>query len=377
MDTNTTSNATKSKSKRGSKTPLLLGILALLLVAAFIVVDPLHLLHPTEEKLAAQDPTRRVLVDAKRDDITALDIKQPEKPGAFKLEKVKDVWYVTNNNKRTRADMERVDALLDDLPGLRSDSIATKDPTQYDEMEVSDGKAIMLQVYKGGVTPAVTLAVGKAAPGYQTSFVRLNGGKEVWRAAKNIKSLVGYEPEDYRSKKPWAFKPEAVTRLTVQQFVASPEDPKTHAAAPPKGDVPQLAFELKGGLWQHNGANASQNTIKDLLHSLSDLQITQYAENVDPKVAQLSGRQPSIVVEAADGKYSLTLGGKDSSFFYVQDQDGNVYKVSDYALSFYKDLAFGKLTFDDTVKDTKKDAKPSGAAGAAPPFGTTSPPTGK
>jgi hypothetical protein len=347
-----------TKKKKQSSLPKLAGLLVFLALVAFAIADPLHLLHPTAEKLAEKDPERRVLIDAKKDDITAFEIK-PLDGEAFRIQKDKDHWFVTVGGKRSKADMERVDKMLEELPELRSDSLVTEDAKQYDTMEVSEGRAIVLKVYKGGVTPLVTLHVGKAAPGFQSSFVRVDAGKQVWNAATNVKSLVGFSAQDYRTKKPWSFKTEAATKLTLTRFVAPNEDPKTHSMSPP-ATGPELSFELKDGLWKQSGSgsNGNQNVIKEFLKSFADLQESEYVDTPDAALTKLAGRTPSITVESPEGKFVLIIGARDASYWYVSDQDGVTYKISDYLLNFYKELDWDKLTFDDSPKvQPKKDEK--------------------
>jgi hypothetical protein len=346
-----------TKKRKQSGLPKLAGLLLVLALIAFAVADPLHLLHPTPEKLAEKDPERRVLIDAKKDEISAFEIK-PIDGDAFRIEKDKDHWFVTVNGKRSKADMERLDKMLEELPELRSDSLVTADAKQYDALEVSEGKAIVLKVYKGDVKPVVTLHVGKAAPGYQNSFVRMDAGKEVWNAGTNVKSLVGYTAQDYRTKKPWTFKPEGATKLTLTKFSAPKEDEQTHAMPPP-GAGPQLTFELKDGVWKQSGSgsNGNQSSIKEFLKSFSELQVSEYVDAPDAAVTQLAGRQPAISVESPEGKFALTLGARDPSYWYVSDQDGVTYKISDYLLNFYKDLDWTKLTFDDAPKAEAKKAE--------------------
>lgn len=343
--------------------PRLLGTFAVVAVAALFVVDPFNLFGPSEKEATENDPTRRMLIDLKRDELTAFEIKNADED-AFRIEKDDGRWYVVAGGKRTKADMERVDKMLEELPGLRAYSLATEDPKLYDQMEVSDGKALLLKVYSGGTAPVATLHVGKAGPSYKTSFVRIDAGKEVWNAGTNVKSLTAYSSKDYRTKKPWTFAQDTATQLELVKFSA-PEE-KENKAPPPALDSPKLEFELKDGIWKHGDSNGNQNAIKEFLKSLSDLQINEYLDEPDNAVTQLDGRAPSITVKTAEGEFTLTMGAKDVSYWYVRDQDGNSYKVSDYALQFYRELDWDKLTFDDTAKEADAKATDTGEAEPEP-----------
>jgi hypothetical protein len=344
--------STPIKKKKGSSLPLLLGVLAVLAVVTVLVADPAGWFKPSADEELKQDPARRTLVAAKAEAISAFEITPAGGSEGFKLVRDGEQWFVEQDGKRFKAAQDKVDQLLEELPELRADGLATDKATLYDDMEVSDAKAIRLAVYAGGTEPDVTLLVGKAAPGYTTSFVRLDGTPEVYRAATNVKTLVGYSFPDYRSRKPWAFDPETATALTVQQFTPAPE--KELKADPPAADAPRHSFTLTDGLWQKDGANGNQNSIKELVKAFSELETNEFIDAPSNAETKLDGRQPALSVTTPAGAYTLTLGAKDGSFWFVQDQDGHVYKVTDYGLAFYRELDFDKLTFDDTPKEEPK-----------------------
>lgn len=318
--------------KRGSKLPMLLGLFVALVGAAVVVTDPFGWRTPAEEVLDAADPGRRVLVDLAADEISAIDIDPPTGE-AFRLEREGEDWFVEQGTTRHRADMERVEPLLADLAGLRAESLATSRPEEHAGMEVNDELAIAVSVYSGGAEPLSLLHVGKSAPGFSASFVRVNGDPEVYRAGANIKSQVAYAFNDFRNRKPWSFDPLNVTQLVI----TPPNDPLGGA----------LELRREGELWQHAGGNANQNAITELLQRVTELDAGQFADDATPEQTQFPAT-PSLRVTTPVREYSLTLGAQDASYLYARDQDGVVYQLSDHTLDFYRELDFERLTFDDT-----------------------------
>jgi hypothetical protein len=310
-------------------------ILVLLAVVAILVTDPFHWLKPPQTQTNVDAPQEIVLCDVQADQITALEIDQTE-DSPFVLEREAGKWYVVRGDQRYDANMERVDKLLDALPGLMSSGLASDKPDKFATFEVDDDQAIHVQVYTGSAEPAVSMFVGKATPSYEGAFVRLAGSDRVYRAAKNIKSLVGFSFRDYRSKEPWKCEPTAVESVTV--------------APPPDAEGETMTFTRSEGFWKTpEGANANQNLLTELVDKISKLKVNDFVDEPDPEVTGLADREPNLVLNGPEGELSLTIGALDGSQYYVADHNGNVYKISEYNLKPYLELAFDELTFDDTA----------------------------
>lgn len=366
-----------SGSMSESRRKRLVALVALMLVLGLGVVavtDPFGLRARREAEVAKNDPALRELVPLDKDAITAFEIK-PATGDAFKLTRDGEQWFVEQGGKKYRAAKERVNPLLEDVPHLRSEALATDKEEKYKELEVDEGSAIVLSVYDGGDQPKLKLSVGKSGPSYTSAFVRLDGGKEVYRAAKNIKTAVGLDFTSFRNKKPWDFEAGSVTAVEIARPPAK-EDKKPEAgSAKPKTDEKAAAplapaigalerFTLKDGLWkQADGRNAGQNAIKELLKALSECEVNQFVDAPDNAKTALAAATPCVKVEAGGRIYFLKLGAEENNQYYVEDQDGAVYQVSQYNLRFFFDLDYPTLKIDDSPKDEAgKDSAPNGDA---------------
>jgi len=341
-----------AQKKKPNRMWVLLGLLVLAGILVFLAADPLGLFKPSAQQQEQLEGVNKVLFGSTAKDITAFEIKQPAE-ASFRLVKEKDQWYAVGDGKKYKADLEKVQKLLDDLPGLQADGVATEQPAKYPDFEVDDAKAIQLSIFTTGDKPETKLYIGKADSTYQSSFVRYNQDKPVYRASTNVKSLVGFSFRDYRTKQPWSFDPMLATSVEVLD---------------PKG-VKTLTFTKKGEFWQTpDGKNANQNSLKEMLKKFSEIQVADFIDNPDDKVTQISTAPVAIRVKTPAGDYALKIGGKESSDDFVADQDGFVYKIYQYNLNFYRELDLAKLALSDVPKEQPKaDAKTGGAKEAEQP----------
>jgi hypothetical protein len=363
------------KKKKPNQLATLGIILGVLVVLVFFLANPFGLFKPSEEEREKKEGLSKLLCDFVKPNVTGFEIK-PAGGEAFKLTKDSKVnkWFVQIKDKKYCADMQRIDKLLEEVPGLKSEGAATKSKDKYPTFEVDDAKGIGLKVFTDAPAPAVSLIIGKADTSYKGCFLLVENDPAVYRANANLKSLVGFEPKDYRTRNPWKFEPATATEITI---------------APPKGGAAPLTFTKIGELWQTGGKNGNQNLIKETIKKLSDATINDFLDAPDPATTQLAGKSPAIIVKAGVNTYKLILGASDANTAYAQDQDGWVYKTSSYSMKFYTDLAFDQLTFDDSKQDEAKagaapgapTGMPPGAPGAGgtaplPPKGGVAPPAG-
>jgi hypothetical protein len=101
--------------------------------------------------------------------------------------------------------------------------------------------------------------------------------------------------------------------------------------------------------------------------------VTEFSDTTTHEQGLIPKDRFNLSVESPTGTYTITLGGKDGSNYFVTDQDGYVYQVGEYPLKFYRELEFGKLTFDDTPKEAARTDDGAGTGGEPlePEEGTT------
>jgi hypothetical protein len=323
-----------SRANTGRSYVFLLVILAILIVGVVVFIDPFKWL--AQDSQQAEDD-QVVFCDFSASDISSITINQP-KEDEFALVYQAEAWYLAKDDKEYPASSDKIDRLLEELPGLYALDLASEKIEKHPTFEVDELTGIEVKVYTTGSKPATELIIGKAAPGYQNAFVRFAGKNEVYRSSRNIKSLVGFSFRDYRTKQPWTFEPTTATSITVRN---------------PAGAGEALVFNRADDLWKTaDGANANQNELTTLVQKLSELRVNDFIDDAAERETGLEGAETHLVVEAPEGTFNLTVGGKDEELYFVMDQNDLVYHLSKYNMKFFlEDLKFDELTFDDTQSE--------------------------
>lgn len=331
-------------------------LLAVLAAVALAVANPFkrEAVDATGAIAVGDDSSSgKLLVDVASDAISAISIKGPSAE-EFRLVKDADVWYAVQGEARYKANMDRVEKLLEKLPGLRSEALVSDKPEKYASLGVDDDSAFQLGVFTGSESPAAQLMVGNAAPGYTSCFVRLGTGADVYEAAENIKSEISFSYRDFRSLQPWNFDPQLVSQITVRPVSGTAE-----------------TYAKSDGVWKTaSGANANNNLIVTLLKDWSECKVSEFADDVKPGSTPFDasiegadsagtggkdakgtdlpaqfklGLEPNLLAETPQGKFSFTLGVKEGGLYYVADQAALAYKLGEPALKFFRELKYDEL----------------------------------
>lgn len=346
----------------------LLAVLVVLGAVALLFANPFDRPQPDDTGAIVRSPgggdstSGLLLVDAGRDSVSAIEITAAGQD-SFSLNREGDAWLAVQGDKRYKADSERIERLLEDLPGLRAESLVSERGESFHDLGVHEDNAIRVAVYSGGDTPVADLLVGNSAPGQSGTFVRRADGVEVYKSTANIRALVGFSYRDYRTKQPWNFDPQLVDKLTVRPVAGKPQ-----------------TYSKQDGVWKTaSGANANQNLITTLLNDWSSAKVSDFADDITPGETAYDaavegadaagtggtdaqgkelppqfklGLEPNLVAEGAQGRFSLTLGVKEAGLYYLADQDGLAYRMGEYDLRFFRELKYDELEIAGTESTT-------------------------
>lgn len=315
----------------------LIVVLAVVAGAYVLLSDPAGWFKPSQAEIAQQDPGRIILCSLSEADISAFTITKADGE-QFRLERKGDKWRTTKGDKSYKAQANKIERLLSDVPGVATDALLTSKPDKHASFEVDDASAIRLGIEGAGQSAPIELVIGKASPGYKGSFVRVGNGNEVYRSTKNLKSLVGFSFNDYRSKKPWEFDTPTVESLSIRPVAVEDED-QTDA----------VSFNLNQGMWEKpSGDPGNQNKLAEIVEKLSKMSVSTFADDATDEETMLAGLEPHLLVKTANGNYSITVGAEADGKYYIADGEGVVYQVSKYNLKFLLEQDVDELSFDDS-----------------------------
>ena len=238
-------------------------------------------------------------------EITRIELSGPD--GTVNLTKADDTWSV--GPKKYRADKAKISPMIDSISGLNLTALVSeaKDYTRYD---LADENKILVKAWIG---PDIKreFDVGKAAPSFRHTFVRLAGDPNVYQASDNFRSKFEFSAEDVRDKVILSFAASDVSEINLTSgketlSLLRKEVPLEEPAEPGQDDVKRddnkkaEAAPIKGKMsWlTSDGRSADAAKIDQLVSSLSQLSCDSYlseknkTEFTDPiYVLEVKGQQ--------------------------------------------------------------------------------------
>jgi len=242
-----------------------------------------------------------------------------------------------------------VQEMLEALTGLTLTALVAESQN-YSLYELDDEHKIHVRAWQDDQLRR-ELDIGKTAPSFRHTFVRLAGDDRVYHARDNFRSRFAGGPEDFRDKTVLAFKQPDITAVRITSGTA--ETTFTRDKAPEPG----AATPEQASLWRGPaGAAVNLPRLNSLLAALSDLRCEKFI----PERGKESFGHPvfSITLTGADGQeHSLSMftpSGTDSG------DHPAVSSASDSAFVLSEDQAKtimqnpGELLETDAKKEEKK-----------------------
>jgi len=205
------------------------------------------------------------------------------------------------------ADPKRVNEMLETLAGLALTALVAESKT-YTLYELDPDHRINVKAWQGDQLKR-DLDVGKAAPSFRHTFVKIAGDDRVFHARDNFRFRFESALEDLRDKTVLTFNRQDLQEIHITKAAASvtltraPAKPEAPADRPP---APQA--------WQGtDGRPANAAVVEMLLAELVDLQCQAFIDNRDK-----TGSGPPIYSILLKGPQDHTLSifasaGKDES----------------------------------------------------------------
>jgi len=274
-------------------------------------------------------------------DITRIEIVRLE--GTVVLEKKDTAWRIQPQDYL--ADSGKVNAMLDNLEKLSLTALVSESKS-WSRYDLESDKAIRVKAWAGDGLKR-DIQIGKPAPTFQHTFVRVGDEPEVYHAQQNLKTAFDQTTDKLRDKTVLAFNLEevkeiAITREGKQTVICkseiepppvAPATAPTDGTSPVDGTPPASATAVKPSETQwitDQGKPADLSKINRLLSTLSHLSCESYLEGKN--ISELLNPIGGIVIKGKKD-YTLTLYAKiekDATVYLASSSEtGSVFTLSD------------------------------------------------
>ena len=251
-------------------------------------------------------------------DITGITIELKE--GPIQITKTNEVWGITE--KSYPADTDKIKALVKTISDLKITALASE---KGDLLRYQLDPENRIRVTASGTTGNLrTFEVGKTAPSYHHTFVKLEGDDHIYHASGNFQRDFDTDIDALRDKKVLSFDEKTIKEMKItmdgitQTLVATSPQKTTKDATPEDDKVSQEEDKISQNdaariIWYFKDNTPSDETsIKEILSTLSSLECNAYSMGDDKKV--LANETPVC---------QITLIGKEEMTFTLFEKNSN------------------------------------------------------
>jgi hypothetical protein len=299
--------------------------------------------------------------EIERDDITSLEITRPEE-GAVRLERGEGGAWRVISPVEARADQTSVDSALDKIAELELESVAARNASHHEDLEVDAAHGIHV-VARNGEETVVDIWVGASRSG--NTAVRVEGQDAVGMVDGSIRFAFSRDLKDWRDRSILDLEADDVREVawvgpngtfrfnrpmvaaTIEgdvdaggaapeptpgdwtiaevSYVPTPEATDADAGVPAAAPVPQTTIA---------GFQASK--VRTMVSTLSRLRAADFAAaDVTVAAAGFTDASPRVTLTMADGQVAvLRLGGAvpeaTDQFYAMHEGDETIFVVSRY-----------------------------------------------
>lgn len=305
------------------------------ILVAVIVALVLYLVLRKSDRTHYRVPSLPAVAEA---EISKIELSKLDT--SIVLNKRDNSWYIAPQgypaNSRTVRDMLAIIGNLT-LTALISES------STYGRYDLSDEKKITVKAWAGEVLRR-EFEIGKSAPSYRHTFVKLAGDDRVYQARDNFRGKFDPTAENLWDRTVLSFERAEIREIQItkgaQSILLSRQEVPPEDTAGEKSDEGGPPPPKSETLWETpDGKKGDESTLNRLLGTLSKLRCQKYMEN----------RKKG---DFTDPLFTLTLRGAQEytlSLFAKTEKDAKNYP----AISSQSDFPF--LLTDGQAKDIMKD----------------------
>ena len=272
---------------------------ALILAAVLAALATLYFL--SERTAAKKERKTEVALVANFDaaQAAAITITAPGK-AAVVLKKYGDAWKLTAGGVTYAAETAAVTSLLGQVVKIKSATVASKNPKNFDSFEISDAKAVNVKIDDAGGKALAQLLLGKNGPDIFSTYVRAKDALAVYLVPGLLKNMADRELKDWRDKTIWKLNGDRIAQYTVA------------------GDKNLWLRKDSTGAWQAvcNGRAfaAGNDAANYAVQSFAKITAVDFVDE-NPKEARLDKPLRTITAVFSDGaKEALFVGGDKNAF---------------------------------------------------------------
>lgn len=260
--------------------------------------------------------------------ISKLEITMPDT--VIILNKKDDKWHIEPNGYL--ADSTKVKSMLSALEKLRLTALVSESKN-YSRYDLGSDKNIHVKAWTGK-TLGIDFYIGKAAPTFQHTFVKLENDPNVYHAGENFRGKFDLTVDDLRDKIVLSFEQNTIREIKLghesksmvlhqKEIAEAPEDKKDMSDNASESSKPNVVWENK------TGETVDTSRVDSLLSFLNRLECEKY---MDDAKADFNNPTYTVLLKG-EKEYSLSIfSKKDEDATHhpaISSQNENPFLLSD------------------------------------------------
>lgn len=224
---------------------------------------------------------------------------------SIELTKKDENWFI--GPKAYPADSIQVKNMLKAATDLAVTALVSESGN-YERYDLTDEKKIHVQIFIDDKVQR-RFDIGRVAPTYQHTFVRLDKDPKVYHARGSLENKFDQTIEGLRDKSVLTFDKERITHIEIQKGELAMSLNKQEQTESAKEDDPKETPAQTTTVWQSaGGQKADQKAIERLLSTASALKCDTYIK--DETTADLKDAQWTLTFKTGNEEYALSVFAK-------------------------------------------------------------------